>query len=91
MNSGCQFGKALGSSVTAISSHKNKEEECKKLGADAFIASDDHHAMAAAARSLDAILTTVDVDLDWSKYLKLIKPDGKLIFVGLPNEKITLK
>ena len=65
--------------------------DCKKLGAEHFILSTDESQMKAASRTLDAIICTVDVDLNWSSYFELIKPDGKLIFVGLPNEKLAIR
>jgi len=86
-----KFGKALGCHVTAISSHADKEAECKKLGADKFLLNSDPNQMKSAERSLDVILSTINVNVNWTDYFNLIKPDGKLIFVGLPDENISLK
>ena len=38
--------------------------------------------MRKAAGSLDFILSTVDVDLNWMDYLSLMRPDGKICVVG---------
>ncbi|MEN9271975.1 MAG: NAD(P)-dependent alcohol dehydrogenase, partial [Gloeomargarita sp. DG_1_5_bins_55] len=51
-----QFLHAWGCDVTAFSSHPDKEEEAKALGADHFVNSRDPQALRAVANSLDFIL-----------------------------------
>ena len=39
--------------------------------------------MAASSGTLDLLLSTVAVDLDWSAWLNLLRPTGVLTFVGV--------
>ncbi|MDY6785657.1 MAG: NAD(P)-dependent alcohol dehydrogenase [Cyanobacteriota bacterium] len=81
-----RFLDAWGCEVTAFSSSPAKEAEARQLGADRFVNSRDRDALAAAANSLDFILSTVNADLDWNAYIATLRPKGKLHFVGVvPN------
>jgi alcohol/geraniol dehydrogenase (NADP+) len=68
--------------VTAFSTSPDKEEEARKLGADHFINAKDAKQLDAAANSFDFILSTVNVELDWEKYIAALRPKGKLHLVG---------
>ena len=83
-----QFAKAFGCEVTVFSSSANKLEETIKFGAHNFILSTDKSQMKKAVKSLDFILTTATANLDWENYLSMLKPDGRLTFVGAPSEPI---
>jgi len=77
-----QFAHAFGCEVTAFSSSPDKEAEARELGAHHFVASGDTDALGAAAGSLDFILSTVNVSLDWTAYLNALRPRGHLCIVG---------
>ncbi len=85
-----QFARAWGCEVTAFSSTSDKEEEARSFGAHHFVSSSDPEAMKSMTSSLDMILSTVGVDLDWNSYLNLLRPDGKLCFVGVPQSQINV-
>ncbi|OFZ56286.1 MAG: alcohol dehydrogenase [Bdellovibrionales bacterium RIFOXYC1_FULL_54_43] len=85
-----QFARAFGCEVTVFSSSPDKEKEAREFGARRFISSVDPGAMAAARGTLDFILTTSVADLDWNAFLNILKPDGKLCFVGAPAKPITV-
>ena len=74
--------------VTAFSSSESKTEEAKRLGAHEIVNSRDSAAMAKIAGSLDFILVTANVPLDWDAYLGALAPDGRLHFVGAVLEPI---
>lgn len=76
------FLDAWGCEVTAFSSNPEKEKEAISFGADHFINSTDSGALAKIANSLDFIISTVDVPLDWSAYLNVLRPKGRLHHVG---------
>jgi uncharacterized zinc-type alcohol dehydrogenase-like protein len=40
--------------------------------------------------SLDFILATVNVDLDWFTYISMLRPNGRLCFVGVPESELTV-
>lgn len=77
-----QFANKWGCEVTAFSTSPEKEEETRKLGAHHFVDSKDDAALDKVADSLDFILVTVNVELDWSKYIAALRPQGKLHLVG---------
>ena len=84
-----QFARALGCEVTAFSSSPEKEKEARTFGAHHFVASTDSSALKEAAGSVDFLLSTVFADLDWGGYLDVLRPNGKLCFVGAAAGPIT--
>jgi uncharacterized zinc-type alcohol dehydrogenase-like protein len=76
------FAHAWGCEVTAFSSSPEKEEEARGFGAHHFINSRDPEAIKKAANSLDFILSTVNVPLDWPAYIAALRPRGRLHLVG---------
>lgn len=87
---GIQFAHAFGCEVTAFSTTPEKEPEARALGADRFICIRDNAAMASANDSLDFILSTVHADLNWMQFVTMLRVDGKLCFVGGPNQPISI-
>jgi uncharacterized zinc-type alcohol dehydrogenase-like protein len=85
-----KFLDAFGCEVTAFSSNPDKEEEALSLGADHFVNSRDATALNKMGRSLDFILSTVNVPLDWESYLKVLRPKGRLHLVGFVLEPLTV-
>ena len=83
-----QFLNKWGCHVTAFPSSESKTEEAKRLGAHEIVNSRDSAAMAKIAGSLDFILVTANVPLDWDAYLGALAPDGRLHFVGAVLEPI---
>lgn len=77
-----QFLNKWGCDVTAFSSSDSKKQEALSLGAHHVVNSRDKSQLDAIAGSLDFILSTVNVPLDWSAYLTALAPKGKLHFVG---------
>jgi uncharacterized zinc-type alcohol dehydrogenase-like protein len=77
-----RFARAFGCEVTAFSTTPAKEEEAYRLGAHHFVTSTDAAQMAKAANSLDLLLSTVTVDLDWALWLNTLRPKGVLTLVG---------
>lgn len=85
-----QFLNKWGCHVTAFSSSESKVEEAKKLGAHEVVNSRDSSAMEKIAGSLDFILVTANVPLDWDSYIAALAPDGRLHFVGAVLEPVPL-
>lgn len=77
-----QFAKAFGCEVTAFSSSPNKKEEALSFGAKYFVNSTDTKAMQSIFGTLDYIITTATAPLDWASYIKVLRPNGRLNFVG---------
>lgn len=77
-----QFARAMGCEVTAFSTTPGKEAEARAFGASRFILSGDKAMMKKAAGSLDFILSTVAVPMPWASFVNLLRPNGRLCFVG---------
>ncbi len=78
-----QIAKALGATVTALTTTPEKADAARSLGADAVIVMSDADALAAAEASFDLILSTIPYSHDIEPYLNLTAHDGVLHFVGL--------
>jgi len=83
-----KFLDAYGCEVTAFSSNISKEEEAKSFGADHFINSSDADSLKKISGSLDFIISTVNVPLDWPAYIDALRPKGRLHIVGGVMEPI---
>ncbi|TXH74054.1 MAG: NAD(P)-dependent alcohol dehydrogenase [Thiothrix sp.] len=83
-----KMAKALGAHVTVFTSSQSKLADAKRLGADEAVLSSDPAAMAKHYRSLNMVLDTVSAKHDINTYLDLLKVDGTLVLVGLPNEPL---
>jgi uncharacterized zinc-type alcohol dehydrogenase-like protein len=77
-----QFLAKWGCAVTAFSSNPKKADEARSLGAHEVVDSRDPEAVKKLAGSLDFILVTANVALDWDAYFAALSPKGRLHFVG---------
>lgn len=77
-----QFARAFGCEVTAFSSQAEKKQDARRFGALHFVQSNQDQALKPFINYFDFILSTVNVDLNWEIYLQLLRPHGKLCFVG---------
>ena len=80
---GLLLAKAMGNSVSIISSSPKKESMAKAMGADKFIVSKDPDAMKQAVKSLDLILDTISASHDIQPNLELLKKKGTYVVLGL--------
>jgi alcohol/geraniol dehydrogenase (NADP+) len=85
-----QFLNKWGCEVTAFSSSPSKAEELRKLGAHHVVDSRDPGQLKPLARSLDFILVTVNVPLDWNAYIETLAPRGRLHYVGAVMEPLNV-
>lgn len=83
-----KFARAWGCEVTAFTSNRAKADEARGFGAHEVVSSRDSNAIAAIAGTLDLLLVTVNVPLDWSGLMKTLRPDGVLHVVGAVLEPI---
>jgi len=77
-----KFLNKWGCEVTAFTSSGKKADEARKFGAHHVVASGDSAKISALAGSLDFILVTANVTLDWNAYLAALAPKGRLHVVG---------
>jgi alcohol/geraniol dehydrogenase (NADP+) len=83
-----QFLAKFGCEVTAISSSHDKDGDARKLGATHFIATTGTDELTRAAGTFDFILSTVSADVPWGDYVAALRPQGRLVIVGLPESDI---
>ncbi|MDM7920872.1 MAG: zinc-binding dehydrogenase, partial [Pyrinomonadaceae bacterium] len=85
-----KIAKAMGAEVSVFSTSPSKEADAKTLGADGFIVSKDHDAMAAAAGSFNLIIDTVSANHDINPYINALGLNGVLVVVGMPETPATV-
>jgi uncharacterized zinc-type alcohol dehydrogenase-like protein len=87
---GVKYAHAFGAHVTVLSQTLSKRDDGIRLGADAYYATSDEATFAKLANSFDLIINTVSAPLDWNAYLGLLKVDGTMVVVGIPDTPIPL-
>ncbi|HEX6821084.1 MAG TPA: NAD(P)-dependent alcohol dehydrogenase [Candidatus Sulfotelmatobacter sp.] len=85
---GVKLAHAMGADVTVLSQSLKKQTDGKRLGADHFYATSDPETFTKLAGSFDLLLNTVSAQIDWSQYLDLLKLNGTMVVVGLPEKDI---
>jgi len=85
---GVKFAKAFGAHVTVLSHSPSKREAALALGADDFLATGDEATFAGHQKKFDLILDTVSAEHDLNSYLGLLKINGTMVLVGLPNPSV---
>lgn len=83
-----KFAKAWGCEVTAFTSSDSKADEARGFGAHNVINSRNEDAIRKAAATLDLLIVTVNVPLDWNALLGTLRPKGRLHVVGAILEPI---
>jgi len=76
---------AMGAEVTVLSQSLKKMEDGLRLGAGEYWATSDPDTFGELAGSFDLILNTVSANLDLGDYLGLLKVDGTLVELGMPE------
>ena len=85
-----KFLSAWGCEVTAFSSNPDKKDQILKMGAHKVINSRDPKELESIAGSLNFILNTTNVTLDWNSYLMTLAPKGRFHNVGAVLEPMAI-
>jgi uncharacterized zinc-type alcohol dehydrogenase-like protein len=85
-----QFLNKWGCEVFAFTSSEDKKAELLKMGAHHVVNSKDPEQLKPLARSLDFIMVTANVPLDWNAYIDTLSPHGRLHFVGAVLEPLNI-
>jgi len=83
---GVKFAHALGAHVIVFTSSPRKTEDALRLGADEVVVTKNIDDMKKHAASFDFILDTVSAKHDMNSFLSLLKHNGNLTLVGLPEK-----
>ena len=82
---GIKLAHALGAHVVAFTTSESKRQDALDLGADEVVVSRNEEEMAAHANSIDFILNTVAASHDLDAFTMLLKRDGTMTLVGVPE------
>lgn len=81
-----KFANSFGARVVAFTTSPSKAEDARRLGAHEVVISKDGAAVAKHASSFDFIIDTVSAPHDLGQYLNLLKRDGTMTLVGVPDK-----
>ncbi len=85
-----KFAAAYGCEVTAFTSSESKFEEARGFGAHKVVSSRDSGAIQKLAGSIDLLISTVNVKMDWDALIGTLAPNGRLHIVGAVLEPIPI-
>ena len=77
-----RFAAAWGCEVTAFTSNEAKAKDAMGFGAHHVISSRNSKALRSITGSLDLLLVTVNVPMDWSALMATVAPKGRMHVVG---------
>ena len=83
---GVKLSHALGAQTVLFTTSPGKTEDARRLGADEAVVSKDAVAMQKHTGSFDLILNTVAASHDLDAYTALLKRDGTMVLVGVPEQ-----
>jgi uncharacterized zinc-type alcohol dehydrogenase-like protein len=82
---GVKLANAMGAHVVMFTTSPNKAEDARRLGAHEVVVSKDLNQMTKQANSFDLILNTVSVAHDINAFLALLRRDGTMCMLGVPD------
>jgi uncharacterized zinc-type alcohol dehydrogenase-like protein len=85
-----QFLNKWGCEVTAFTSSAAKADEAQEMGAHIVLNSKSDSELETVAGKFDFIISTVNADLNWLTFLNSLAPKGRLHFVGVTPEPVSL-
>lgn len=86
---GVQIAAAMGAETIVLSRTLAKRDDGMKLGASDYVSTEDADAMKKLRGSFDLIVSTISDGVDLDKTLRLLKPHGALVNLGLPEKPTT--
>ncbi|MGQ1795856.1 NAD(P)-dependent alcohol dehydrogenase [Kocuria oceani] len=81
-----KIARAMGAEVTVLSQSLSKQEDGLRFGAEHYYATKNEATFHQLRGSFDLILNTVSADLDVDALLGLLRVNGSLVYVGLPED-----
>jgi uncharacterized zinc-type alcohol dehydrogenase-like protein len=85
-----KFARAMGAHVVLFTTSPGKAADALRLGAHEVIISRDEAQLQAQAGRFDFILDAVSAPHDINAYLNLLKRDGNLVLVGVPDKPLAV-
>jgi uncharacterized zinc-type alcohol dehydrogenase-like protein len=81
-----KLARAMGAKVTVLSSSESKRADALALGAHEYAATRDPATFKQLARRFDLILDSVSAEHDYNAYLGLLRLDGTMVLLGIPEQ-----
>jgi len=75
---------SMGAKVTVLSTSGGKEADARRLGATDFVVTKGGDAFDRLSKQLDLLIDTVSAPHDYDAYLRLLRPRGTMVVVGVP-------
>jgi uncharacterized zinc-type alcohol dehydrogenase-like protein len=86
-----KFTHSFGAHVVQFTTSPAKTDDALCLGANEVVLSKEPNAMRSQAASFDFILDTVSAPHDIDMFLSLLKRDGAMVLVGLPDRQLAVQ
>ncbi len=86
-----KFARSFGAHVVLFTTSPSKADDARRLGAHEVVISRNRDEMKAHANSFDFILNTVSAPHDLNHFLALLKRQGTMTLVGVPDQDPALK
>jgi uncharacterized zinc-type alcohol dehydrogenase-like protein len=77
---------SMGADVSVLSGSATKEKSAKELGAHHFVHTTDKKVFSSLEGHYDFIIDTVSGPHDLNEYLNLLKTDGTMVLLGVPEK-----
>jgi len=87
---GVKIAVAMGAEVTVLSHSDKKREDALKMGAHHFVSTSDKEVFTKYASNFDLIINTVSAEINMNDYFELLKLDGTLVVVGVPDKPLSI-
>jgi uncharacterized zinc-type alcohol dehydrogenase-like protein len=75
---------SMGAKVTVLSTSGGKEADARKLGATDFVVTRGRDVFDRLSKQFDLVIDTVSAQHDYDAYLRLLRPRGTMVVVGVP-------
>jgi len=88
---GVKLARSLGAEVTLFSTSSSKQKDAERLGASHFVNTRSPDALKPLTGKFDFLLDTVSASHDAQAFLSLLRPEGAMVFVGMPPEPLPIR
>lgn len=85
-----KIASAMGANVTVLSTSDRKKQDAMSFGATHFLNTSQANVFTDHANEFDFMINTAAGNIDLDKYLGLLKLDGTMVVVGLPDKPTPL-
>ncbi len=88
---GVKIARALGAEVTVFSRSQRKRDDALRLGAHHYHVASTPDTFTPLQKTFDLIINTVSSAIDWNQYLELLRLDGSMVVVGIPEVPVPMR